>query len=193
VVDLDGAREGHPVNLETLIAIVQSCRARIQFGGGVRSERTVAALLGLGVERVVVGTALVDDPDLATHLFQTYGPRVVAGIDSRGGVVATSGWLTDSSITPGDLAAQMGEAGCRRIIVTDIERDGMETGPNLKQLGELNKVAGLAVIASGGVGTIQHLMELNAIDIEGVIVGRALYERRFTFDEARQAVARPTG
>jgi len=187
LIDLDGAKTGHPANLETVRRIAQETRLKIEFGGGVRTLEIARELLEAGVQRVVLGTAVISNPDLAKTIFQELGEQAVAGIDSRDGKVATAGWLDTSSDDAVDVAKRVERDGARRIIFTDIARDGMLTGPNLPQLRRIVQNVAIPVIQSGGISSLNDLKELAemAEDApEGVIVGRAIYEAKFTVAQA---------
>jgi len=192
VVDLDGARTGSQANLGVIERIARAVPGKLEVGGGVRSMEAAHRLLDLGVGRVIFGTALVRDPELASVAFGELGERAVAGIDARDGRVATVGWTEASELLAVDLMRMMVQAGARRFIVTDIAKDGELTGPNLAFMQELAAAVPAAVIASGGVGTLDDLEALAALNPspEAVIVGRALYEGRFT---VRDAMARLAG
>jgi phosphoribosylformimino-5-aminoimidazole carboxamide ribotide isomerase len=187
VVDLDGAKSGEPKNWESIEGIVKSVGIPIEVGGGVRSLETARRLIDLGVERVVVGTKLIEDPDLASVFFSELGARVVAGIDARDGMVAVAGWITQSTISAKDLAVRMEASGVQRVILTDIAQDGMLTGPNIKLLQEVSGAVHIPIIQSGGIGSLADLKALSDLTEgrpEGVIVGRAIYEGKFTVREA---------
>ncbi len=176
LVDLDGAARGEPVNLDIIAAIVAQSEIPVQVGGGVRSAATAEKLLSLGVERVVIGTAAVRNPDLVRQLCQDGGsPRVVVAVDARDGLVAVQGWLEKTSVTALELGKRMAELGVERLLYTDIARDGTLSEPNFSANAELVESTGLAILASGGVTTLDHITELAKIGAEGVIVGRALY------------------
>jgi phosphoribosylformimino-5-aminoimidazole carboxamide ribotide isomerase len=192
VVDLDAARQGRPINTDPVQEIAKM-GVRIQYGGGIRSEDAARQMIELGVDRVIVGSALVKDPELARLLFERYDDQIVAGVDARNGKVAVSGWEEECDVDAVELAARLAGQGCKRIVVTDIATDGMETGPNLDFLEAIKAVSGPEVIASGGVGNLQHLFDLRRIGLEGVIIGKAFYERRFTLREALQVATSPTG
>jgi len=191
VVDLDGARTGSQANLGVIERIARAVPGKLEVGGGVRSMEAAQRLLDIGVGRVIFGTALVRDPDLASVAFRELGERAVAGIDARDGRVATAGWTEASELLAVDLMQLMVQAGARRFIVTDIAKDGELTGPNLAFMQELAAAVQAAVIASGGVGNLDDLAALAALDPapEAVIVGRALYEGRFTVAEAMARLA----
>ncbi|HEY9751608.1 MAG TPA: 1-(5-phosphoribosyl)-5-[(5-phosphoribosylamino)methylideneamino]imidazole-4-carboxamide isomerase [Coleofasciculaceae cyanobacterium] len=191
VVDLDGAKAGHPVNLSTITAIAAAIDIPIQVGGGLRDRQSVAELLDRGVQRVILGTIAVEQPDLVTQLCQAFPGQIVVGIDARNGQVATRGWLETSSVRATDLAQQMAAAGVAAIIYTDIHRDGTLQGPNLEALRELANATPVPVIASGGVSSITDLLSLLALEpqgVEGVIVGRALYTGDVNLKDALRAV-----
>ncbi len=186
VVDLDGAKAGAPQNLDAIARICKTLSIPVQMGGGIRSLETAHEVLALGVDRVIVGTKLVESPELAKSFFDALGERVVAGIDAKDGHAAVHGWLTQSSARASELAAQMETLGARRVIVTDIAQDGMLQGPNLELLREFLERTGLPVIASGGVSRAEDLSALRTLGprIEGVIVGKAFYEGRLSLAEA---------
>ncbi len=191
VVDLDGAKLGKPVNTKAIEAIVQAVPVPVQVGGGLRSRSGVTQLLTLGVDRVIIGTAAVEDPSLVEQLCTEFPGKIVVGIDARQGWVATHGWLETSEIAAIDLAQQMTQLGVTTIIYTDIHRDGTLSGPNLDALRELASHISIPVIASGGVSSITDLLSLLTLEplgVTGVIVGRALYTGDMSLKEAIQAV-----
>ncbi len=176
LVDLDGAAQGDPANLDIIEAIVAQSGIPVQVGGGVRSSSTAEKLLSIGVKRVVIGTAAVRNPDLVRQLCQDGGsPRVVVAVDARDGLVAVQGWLEKTSVTAVQLGKRMAELGVERLLYTDISRDGTLSEPNFSANAELVESTGLAILASGGVASLDHITELAKIGAEGVIVGRALY------------------
>lgn len=180
VVDLDGAKSGAPENILALQAILRSVSIPVEFGGGVRSLETAEILLGFGVTRVVIGTKLVSDRDLACQLFETLGEKVVAGIDVRDGKVAVEAWTETADIDAFDFAAELRDLGARRIIATDISRDGALAGPNLPFYQRMISAVDIPVIASGGAASRDDLRALSEIGVEGAIVGKALYEGRLS-------------
>ena len=189
VVDLDGAVTGQPMNIATVEAIARAVDVPVQVGGGIRSLETLERLYDAGVARTVLGTALVSDPDLVAAACERF-PGIVAGIDARNGMVAIEGWRQGTTRTVSDVVAELTDIGVRRLIYTDISLDGMQTGPNLEAYRALVASTAVAVIASGGVSTIDDIRALTAIPgIEGVIAGRALYEGTLDLAEAI-AVAR---
>lgn len=185
LVDLDGAKIGKPVNVEAVREILARVVVPCQLGGGVRDEETVAAWLGAGIERVIVGTKALKDPDWFRRICAAYPHRVVLGLDARDGLVATDGWLDVSSVEAAALAEQFDDLPMGGVVYTDISRDGMLQGPNLEATGALARRLKTPVIASGGVGTLEDIAHLAALPIAACIVGRALYDGRFRLDEAR--------
>jgi len=185
LVDLDGAKVGRPVNVEAVREILARVDVPCQLGGGVRDEETVAAWLGAGIERVIVGTKALKDPDWFRRICAAYPHRVVLGLDARDGLVATEGWLDVSSVEAAALAEQFDDLPMGGVVYTDISRDGMLQGPNLEATGALARRLKTPVIASGGVGTLEDIAHLAALPIAACIVGRALYDGRFRLDEAR--------
>lgn len=184
VVDLDGAVTGEPVNIAAIEAIVAAVRVPVQVGGGIRTEHTLERLFEAGVARAVLGTALITDPALVTHACSRW-PGIVAGIDARGGRIAIEGWKQGTEHDVVDVVSELGSLGVTRVVYTDISLDGMQSGPNLKAYRELTGATEASVIASGGVSTIADIRALAEIPgVEGVIVGKALYERSFDLPRA---------
>lgn len=191
IVDLDGAKTGKLVNLQAIEAIAQTVSVRIQVGGGLRDRASVAQLLNLGVQRVILGTIAVEQPQLVAQLCQEFPGQIVVGIDARNGRVATRGWLETSEVLATVLAQQMQELGAAAIIYTDIHRDGTLQGPNLAALRELAAEISIPIIASGGISSVTDLLSLLALEplgVTGVIVGRALYNRDISLKQALQAI-----
>ncbi len=189
VVDLDAARSGVPEHTEVCRAIAAAVSVPIELGGGMRTAADVAAALHAGVDRVVVGTAAVRDPQLVSELLEVHGPeRVVVGLDAVDGLIALSGWTERTRVPAVDLMAEMGAAGVRRFIATDVARDGMLSSPDFDGLAGLvrrgRELGGVRVIASGGVAKLDHLRRLAALGVEGAIVGRAIYEGAVDLAEA---------
>lgn len=191
VVDLDGAKGGRPQQRILIRKVVASFGAGVQVGGGIRSMSTVNAYFDLGVERVVLGTAAVRDPDLVREAAEAYPRRIVVAVDARNGNVATDGWVDQSGQRAIDVVRSLAKLGLAAVLYTDIDRDGTEVGPNVDATASLAKETGVPVIASGGVGTLEHLAALaNAgPGVVGAIVGRALHEKRFTLEDATAAAA----
>ncbi len=191
VVDLDGARAGQPQNLDHVRRIDAAVAIPIQLGGGLRDSGKVEDAISAGVERVVLGTSAVRDPDLAEAIVAAHGDRVVAAVDARAGKVAAEGWTEPSTVSPADLTRTLAERGIQRFIHTPVEVDGMMEGPDLDSLREVAAATDAEIIYSGGIGTLDHLREIASLGIQnvgGVIVGRALYERRFTVAEGQAAL-----
>lgn len=188
MVDLDGAKAKQRVNHEYVVRVAKELDARVQIGGGIRTAEDVAYYLERGVDRVILGSVAVQNPDFTKEMLATYGgDRIVIGIDARDGYVATEGWLETSEVKEEDLAREMVRFGAKTFIFTDIARDGMLSGPNTEAIEALAKASGAKVIASGGVSTLEDLDELAAKQssgIDGAIVGKALYTNRFTLEEA---------
>ena len=191
VVDLDGAKAGYPVNLKAIEAIVRAVDVPVQVGGGLRDRASAAALLKLGVQRVILGTVAVEQPTLVRELCQAFPDQIIVGIDARNGLVATRGWLKTSELSAIDLAQQMATFGIAAMIYTDIHRDGTLQGPNLTALRELTSRVAVPVIASGGMSSVTDLLSLLALEplgVVGAIVGRALYTGDIDLKEALRAV-----
>jgi phosphoribosylformimino-5-aminoimidazole carboxamide ribotide isomerase len=196
VVDLDAARTGEPANLAAIEAITATVSCPVQVGGGVRSLETAGALLLAGARRVVVGTAAVEQPELVTDLCASHPGQIAVGLDARGLAVATRGWTESSGADLLERAASLEGAGVAALIVTEISRDGTMTGPDLEQLGAVLEATTTPVIASGGVGGLSDLRALAGLQragrhLAGAVVGRALYEGRFSLAEALAVVATP--
>ena len=184
LVDLDGAKEGRPVNVEAVRQIVDRVRVPCQLGGGIRDQATIAAWLEAGVDRIVVGTQALRDPDWFARMAEAFPGRLMLGLDARDGRVATQGWLETSTIAAIVLAQQFDFLPLAGIVYTDIARDGTLEGPNLGAIEALCRSVRTPVIASGGVGTLGDLERLAMLPIVGCIIGRALYEGRFSLSEA---------
>ena len=190
VVDLDGARDGKPVNRPVVERIVAALKIPVEAGGGIRSVEDALGYAHAGVDRVILGTAAVEDVVLVQSLADALGDRLAIGIDARDGAVMTRGWLSSGHVNAIDLACRLSGAGVGRFIYTDISRDGMLQGPNTCALQDFIAAAGCPVIASGGISSVEHLEEVAAAGAEGAIVGTALYEGRFTLSEAQAALSR---
>ncbi len=191
LVDLDGARSGEPVNDTVVRAITAALTIPVQLGGGVRSAGRTEELLTCGLDRVILGTVAIERPELVRQLAARHPGRIVVGIDARQGMVATHGWLEESSVEATALAASFEGSGVAAIVSTDIATDGTLAGPNLVALRAMADASSIPVIASGGVGSITDLLALLALEpfgVEGVIVGRALYDGSVELGEALQSV-----
>ena len=190
VVDLDGARAGAPVQAALAASIAQAVSIPVQFGGGVRELSHIESLLEAGIDRVILGTVAVEQPELVREACELFGDRIVVGLDSREGRVAVRGWIEDTAVDTVELAARLVELGVSRFIHTDIARDGALEGPNVPAMQALiNAVSPAAVIASGGVSGLDDIRALAAAQVEAVIVGRALYTGDLSLPDALQAAA----
>jgi len=185
LVDLDGAACGVPVNLEVITSIIHNLTIPVQIGGGIRDLATAESLLSAGADRVVIGTAAVENPSLVEDLCQKHGSqRVVIAVDAKDGLVAIKGWLESTEVKAQDLVEQMALLGVRRILYTDISRDGTLTEPNFEANADLVRTTDMAVLASGGIATLDHVRRLVDTGAEGAILGRALYTEAFSLREA---------
>ena len=178
VVDLDGARDGTLANFDSIAAIAKQGGLIIEVGGGIRTEERVRRYLDLGVGRCILGTVAVKDFDFTARMARTYGDRIAVGVDARDGYVAVNGWKELSRERGVDFCRRLFDAGVRTVIYTDISRDGAEAGANLDLYRELAEIRGLDITASGGVGSIAELKELEAIGTRAAILGKALYTGR---------------
>jgi phosphoribosylformimino-5-aminoimidazole carboxamide ribotide isomerase len=194
VVDLDGAREGTPRNLEHVRRIAAEADVLVQVGGGLRDSEAVTAALEAGADRVVLGTAALAEPELVVALAAEHGQRIAVGVDARGGHLAVEGWGRETLAVPTSTIAHLAGRGVRRFVFTPVEVDGTLGGPALDELKEVARTAtevDATLIYSGGVGSLDHLRAVRAgapRSLEGVIVGRALYEGRFTVAEGQAAL-----
>jgi phosphoribosylformimino-5-aminoimidazole carboxamide ribotide isomerase len=191
VVDLDGAKAGEPQNLDAVRRIAAAVECPIQVGGGLRDADAVGAVLDVGAERVVIGTAALKDPGLLAAMIAAHGDRIVVSVDARQGRVALEGWTEAGEEGVVEAVAALSERGVARFLCTAIEVDGTMEGPAVGQLAEIAAATQAQVIASGGVGNLSHLESLARDappNLEGAIVGRALYERKFTVSEAIAAL-----
>jgi phosphoribosylformimino-5-aminoimidazole carboxamide ribotide isomerase len=193
VVDLDGAREGRPLNDETVRRIIETVAVPVEVAGGVRDLDAVQRWLDAGADRVVLGSAAVREPSLAGEAARRFGERVLVSIDARDGIVATEGWTDASELRTEDLLRQLAALGVARFIYTDIARDGTLTSPNFEAVESLVNATDAPVIAAGGVAEIEHLVRLSELGCEGAIVGLALYDGRVDLGEAIEAVGDDLG
>ena len=191
VVDLDGARAGEPVNLEHLERIARELEVPVQYGGGLRSLVAVRQALAAGAERVVLGTAAYSDADFLEQALTTWDPRVLVAIDVRGGRVSVSGWTKGTQMRPEDVIARMQQQGAKRFVYTNVDRDGTLEGPDLDEVRRVSEAIRGRFVYSGGIGSredLDGLRSLRLVNLAGVIAGKALYEGRFSVQEARQAL-----
>ena len=186
IVDLDGAKEGRPVNLEAVKGIIESVDVEVELGGGIRSFESIEEVLALGVSRVILGTSVFKDKDFAKSCISRFGKKVIFSVDARGKTIVSDGWTKDTGT---DLYASIKyfeSAGLKRIIYTDILKDGMMKGPNFESLKEILEVTNMEVIASGGISTIDDVKKLKALEkngLTGAIIGKALYEGTIKLEE----------
>jgi phosphoribosylformimino-5-aminoimidazole carboxamide ribotide isomerase len=191
VVDLDGAFAGVPKNLDVLRDILAAVKIPVQVGGGIRSMETIDLLLGMGVTRVILGTVAILEPQLVSEACKKYGEAILVGIDGRNGQVAIEGWGLTSEKGTVELALEMKHLGVKRVVFTDIRRDGKLQGPNLEATGQLAKETGLKVVASGGVTTLNDLRsirDMESLGVDAVIMGKALYSGAVNLKEALAVV-----
>ena len=187
VVDLDGAKKGALANIFTIKRIVDAINIPIEVGGGIRKMSDIENLLDIGVERVIIGSAAVEDPEFVMEAAENFGEQAIVGIDARAGVVAVHGWCDSGEMKATELAARIGDYGISTIIYTDIARDGMLSGIDAAQVAEIAEHAGIDVIASGGVTSLDDIKNLKSYEdagIVGAIIGKALYENKIDFAEA---------
>ena len=188
LVDLDGAREGRPVNNGVIVAIARAVSIPCQVGGGIRSVQTIERYLSAGVERVILGSVAVEQPSVLGAALALHGEAIIAGVDARGGRVALHGWRERSTEKAEDLVRRLAAMGLRRFIYTDIARDGTLRGPNLAATARVARAVAVPVIASGGIATLDHLRRLRQIGVEGAILGRALYDGALSLPDALRAI-----
>jgi phosphoribosylformimino-5-aminoimidazole carboxamide ribotide isomerase len=184
VVDLDGAKTGVPRNADAIKSIRAAVRCSLQVGGGIRTEQDVERCLNQGIERVILGTKAIQDPELIITLSSKWGARIAVGLDARNGKLAASGWLDQTEVDALSRARQFQASGISTLVYTDIARDGTLAGPNLAALRSVVSAFEGAVIASGGVGNIGDISDIKAAGADGVVIGRALYDRRILLPEA---------
>jgi phosphoribosylformimino-5-aminoimidazole carboxamide ribotide isomerase len=193
VVDLDGAFKKSPQNVEAVQRIAESVTIPIQLGGGIRNMETVSMFLNLGVERVIIGTEAIRNPTLVEEACQAFPGRIIAGIDAREGMVAIEGWTETTEREAIEVARSFDELGLAGIVFTDIHKDGMQSGPNIKETERLAQSVSTPIIASGGVNDINDIKALAAIEsagVVGVITGRALYEGTLVLKDALEVAHR---
>ena len=188
IVDLDGAAKGKPQHFLIIESIAHSVQVPLQLGGGLRSIDAIAQAFDLGVARVIIGTAAIEDQTLVQEACRRFGNLIIVGIDARDGYVATRGWKEGTTVTAIELAWRMAQVGVGRFIYTDIARDGTLTEPNFDAIVELVKQVEVPVIAAGGISSIEHLERLSQIEVEGAIVGRALYTGNIDLKRALDVV-----
>ena len=188
VVDLDGAFEGEPVQFGMVVQIARESGLPIEVGGGIRTRDTVLRYLNAGLDRVVIGTRALESPEWLAKLCEEFPGRIAAGVDARGGRVAVRGWVETSEMTALELARRLSGIPLRAVIFTDISADGTLAGPAIESTRAFAETVRLPVIASGGVGSIEHVRQLARLPVEGAIIGRALYTGAVSLPEAIAAV-----
>lgn len=191
VVDLDGAFKGKPINRDAIREIVDAVKVPIQLGGGIRSLKSIEDWLASGVSRVVLGTVAINDPALVEEACSKFPGRIVVAVDARDGIVVVKGWVEDSTVTASELARRFEKDGVASIVFTDIKRDGMLVGPNIKAAKELAESIAIPIIISGGISSLNDVREiipLEAAGIKGMIIGRALYDGSIDLSEAIRLV-----
>lgn len=194
LVDLDGAVGGRPVNQRAIEKIIKAVSVPIQLGGGIRDLKTIKAYLNLGIQQVILGTVAYKNPDFVQIACDTFPQHIIVGIDAKHNQVAVEGWTEETNITPVDLAARFEPTGIFSVIYTDIQRDGMRTGPNVTATGELAKALHIPVIASGGISGMEDVAEvltLSKYGVTGMITGRALYEGILNLSQAIKVAKKP--
>ncbi len=190
VVDLDGARDGVAPNIEIVAQIAASSPVPVQYGGGVRDVDSAVRAVELGVDRVVVGTAAVEDPGLVPVLLREIGAAaLIVSVDARDGWVALDGWTRGSGVDAMDFARKLESEGVERIVYTDVSRDGTLTEPNFAGVEEIAEATGMRVLVAGGVSAVEHVSRLAAVPVEGAIVGSAVYTGAIDLSEAMAAVS----
>lgn len=193
IVDLDGAITGKPQNKDAICQILKSVAIPLQLGGGIRDIETMENYLSLGIKRVILGTTAYQQPSLLNEVCQKFPNQILVSIDARDGKVAISGWKETTSKKATDLVKNLEDKGVEAIVFTDIKRDGMMKGPNITSIKEMADATRIPIIASGGVTTLKHIKELIDLEdsgVEGIIIGRALYEDSIDLKEALELVSK---
>jgi phosphoribosylformimino-5-aminoimidazole carboxamide ribotide isomerase len=188
LVDLDGAFEGERKNAAAVEAIVEAVDVPIQLGGGIRTAADARTLLDGGVDRVILGTAAVNDPEIVATISETHPDSVLVSLDAKGGEVVIEGWTEGTGLDPADAAGRYADLGAAGILFTDVDVEGQLTGVNTTTVERVVDAVSIPVIASGGVATLDDVRALRDAGAAAVVVGTALYEGRFTLDEATAAV-----
>ncbi len=189
IVDLDGAVTGELYNLDIITEIASAVLVPTQLGGGIRQLETIEQLLKAGIERVILGTAAVEDPKLIEEACHKFSESIIVGIDSREGYIAIHGWQQETGLKTIELAKSMVQLGVKRFIYTDINRDGTLTEPNFATVAELVDTIGLPIIAAGGISSLNHLRMLKRLGAEAAIVGKALYTGDINLKQALAAIS----
>ena len=184
MVDLDGALKGTGVNYEIVSEIVKKVDVPVELGGGIRDMETIDFLINIGLSRVILGTAALNNPELVKTAVKKYGDKIAVGIDAKAGFVAVDGWINVSKVNYIDFAKEMEKIGVKTIIFTDISKDGTLQGPNLEQLGEIQNSVSCDIVASGGIKNLEDLKDINKMGIYGAITGKAIYSGNINLKEA---------
>jgi len=184
LVDLEGAKSGKPENLETIKRIIETGDLFVEVGGGIRSVDTIEAYLSIGVNRVILGTAAVTDPDFLKNALERYGEKIAVGVDIKDGFVAIKGWTEKSQLTAEDFFVQMEKLGVSTVICTDISKDGAMQGTNRELYRLLSSKYSIRIIASGGVSSMEDIRQLREMDLYGAIIGKAYYVGAIDLKEA---------
>lgn len=183
IVDLDGAFDGKPKNLDLIKEISKNINIPFEIGGGIRTKEIADEYIKAGASRIIIGTKAIEDPNFVKELVDQYGDKIAVSLDTNNNKVATKGWTEDSDIDVFDKVKDLEEIGVKTIIYTDISRDGMLTGPNFKTLKELQDLTDMNIIASGGIANTEHLDECENLDLYGAITGKAIYEKEIDLEE----------
>ena len=184
LVDLDGAKAGEPVNIQAITAVRESVSARLQLGGGIRTESHIKHILDIGIDRIILGTSAAKEPYFLYRMIEKFGERIIVGLDAKDGMVATSGWEKTEELCVFEYAKFVKKLGAKTIIFTDIATDGMMQGPNRVAMERMAKTVDIDVIASGGVSCAEDITVLKSTGVSGVIIGKALYMGSVTIEEA---------
>ena len=187
VVDLDGAKDGSPKNMELIIRMAKELAIPIEVGGGIRDKETIQKYLDSGIARVVIGTAALEDEQFVKEIVSIFGEKIVVGLDAKNGELMQNGWTAGSGKNVLDLAKLLEDIGVKRIIYTDIQRDGTLTSPNFDGIKKLIETVAIPIVASGGVTKLGDIKNLTTLDVEGVIIGKAFYEERIDLQDALKA------
>lgn len=187
IVDLDGAKSGNSTNKDIIQKIAQTVNIPVQVGGGIRSLEIIDAHINNGVNRVIIGTAAIQDPEFLKAAVEKYGDKIVVSLDARNGFIATDGWTDTSEVKALDLVKDLEKIGVKTIVYTDIAKDGMLQGPNLDEQQVINEATTIDVIASGGVTTKEDVENLQALNMYGAIIGKALYDGKLEFESVVEA------
>lgn len=183
IVDLDGAKSGESINQQIIIDIAKTVNVPIQVGGGIRSLQTIDTYIQNGVNRVIIGTAAIQDKAFLQSAVSQYGEKIVVSIDAKNGYVATDGWTDTSDVRAFDLVKELEALGVKTIVYTDIAKDGMLQGPNLEEQKTIHEATSMDVIASGGVTTKEDVVNLKQLNMYGAIIGKALYDGKISFED----------